>query len=188
MTTDSERQGGERCLYLIALSLLVTILAWHKVAYAADEFASVRCGADIAKALIGKHASTSRVVLIEARHKDLGLKDLGGYEASPRLFLSSWLICGEEYMEIVADGSRITDVIAIPHHSRTSPEFIGLCTVAKRDRPKVIVAILGTEEAEGSLPAKDAWEVDDAHHAFVKVDTTDLRCPRNGIVTEDGGM
>jgi hypothetical protein len=91
-------------------------------------------------------------------------------------------------MEIVADASRITDVIAIPHHNRTSPEFIGPCTVPKKDRPKVIVAILRTEEAADSLPATHAWEVDEGHNAFVKVDTTELRCPRDGIVTEDGGM
>jgi hypothetical protein len=41
------------------------------------------------------------IVVFEGRHKDLGLKDLGGTEISGRLFLGSWLICGSEYAVLV---------------------------------------------------------------------------------------
>jgi hypothetical protein len=40
--------------------------------------------------------SNQKVSVLEAKHKDLGLKDLGGTEISDRLFLISWKICGEE--------------------------------------------------------------------------------------------
>ena len=61
-------------------------------ACASDGFGSVHCGADIPKALIGQTTSDERVVVIEKRHADLGLKDLGGSEISDRLFLASWRI------------------------------------------------------------------------------------------------
>jgi hypothetical protein len=46
-------------------------------AYARDGFEKVRCGSDIAKALIGQRGSDEPVMAIEGRHKDLDLKDLG---------------------------------------------------------------------------------------------------------------
>jgi hypothetical protein len=58
-------------------------------AYALDGFETVRCGTDIPKSLIGKRMSNERVVVVEGRHKELGLKDLGGSEISDRLFLGS---------------------------------------------------------------------------------------------------
>jgi hypothetical protein len=43
-----------------------------------DGFSAIRCGADdVAKALIGKKMSNERIVDLEKRHEDLGLKDLG---------------------------------------------------------------------------------------------------------------
>jgi hypothetical protein len=54
--------------------------------------------------------SNERVVAIEDRHKDLGLKDLGGTEISDRLFLITWRICGEEYA-LLEDKSIVRDVI-----------------------------------------------------------------------------
>jgi hypothetical protein len=46
--------------------------------WAVDEFDTIKCGADIPKAMVGKRSSNERVVVIEARHSNLGLKDLGG--------------------------------------------------------------------------------------------------------------
>ena len=43
----------------------------------ADGFDSVRCGSDVRKALLGHAMSNETIGTIEARHKDLGLKDLG---------------------------------------------------------------------------------------------------------------
>jgi hypothetical protein len=40
-------------------------------AYARDGFEKVRCGSDIAKALIGQRGSNEPVMTIERRHKDL---------------------------------------------------------------------------------------------------------------------
>ena len=64
-----------------------------------------------------------RVVVIEERHKDLGLKDLGGTEISDRLFLISWRICGEEYA-LLEDQGVVRDVLKFPKHSKDSPNLL----------------------------------------------------------------
>jgi len=84
-------------LFFIGLiSLLTCIHAW-----AADEFDGIKCGDDISKLIVGKHSSNERVVVLERRHSDLGLKDLGGIEISDHLFLTSRRICGNEYAELL---------------------------------------------------------------------------------------
>src|SRR6266436_2322599 len=83
--------------------------------YAGDGFESVRCGSDIAKALIGRKTSNEPVVAIEARHKDLQLKDLGAEIISDdeRLNLIFWRICGEEYA-VLEDGNIVKDALKFP--------------------------------------------------------------------------
>ena len=54
--------------------------------YGADGFDSVHCGSDVGKALIGRTMPNEKVVATEERHRDLGLKDLGGTEISDRSF------------------------------------------------------------------------------------------------------
>src|SRR5262249_29382708 len=88
-------------LVFFGLSFLVgNCLLWPDVS-AADLFAKVQCGTDIPKALIGGSMSNERSALIEARHKALGLKDLGGSELTDDMFLSSWLVCGNEYLFVL---------------------------------------------------------------------------------------
>src|SRR5437868_4594605 len=95
---------------MIVLLLMVCGNAW-----AMDEFAGVKCGADIPKSLIGKHDSSEPVAAIEGRHQDLGLKNLGGSDISDRLFLASWQICGSEYELLVNTKSGlIRDVLPFP--------------------------------------------------------------------------
>src|ERR1700734_394528 len=60
--------------------LLLSLLAVSP-AHARDGFEKVRCGGDIVKALVGQRADNETVMVIEARHKDLGLKDLGALES-----------------------------------------------------------------------------------------------------------
>src|SRR5438309_11770993 len=79
----------------------------------ADGFDSLRCGSDVRKALLGRTMSNETIVTIEARHKDLGLKDLGASEISDRLSVISWRICGEEYV-ILEDQDVVRDVLKFP--------------------------------------------------------------------------
>ncbi len=83
---------------IVATFMLVLPLFCGSSICAADGFDSVRCGSDVRKALLGRKMSNERIVVLQERHKDLGLKDLGGTEISDRIFLISWQICGEEYV------------------------------------------------------------------------------------------
>jgi len=152
-----------------------------------DGFSGVRCGSDIPRALIGRFMGNERVVVIENRHKDLGLKDLGGIEISNSLFAISWMICGNEFM-LLEDHSVVRDVLKVPLHSKKSPEFIGDCQINGTKMPETIVAILDNEEGMATLPAKAAWKIDKKRAKFIKLSTEGLRCPRDGIITADGGQ
>jgi hypothetical protein len=154
---------------------------------AADLFSKVRCDADIPKALIGGFMTNERDVSIEARHKNLGLKDLGGSELTGGLFLSSWLICGNEYLLIMDKRSVVRDVLQFPQHSKASPEFTGACQVNGKELPEDIVAVLNNQAGAEYLSAKFAWKIDPRKAKFVKLATEGMQCPRSGIISADGG-
>jgi hypothetical protein len=131
-----------------------------------------------------------RSVVIENRHKDLGLKDLGGSDLSDasKLFLASWRICGDEYMLLEDGHSVVRDVLKVPEHSKTSPEFTGECQNKGTKMRGTIVAILNNEAGKDTLSAKAAWKIDEKTAKFIKIPTDGLGCPRDGIITADGGQ
>src|SRR5262252_10312773 len=153
----------------------------------ADGFDSVRCGSDVRKALLGRTMPNEKIVVIEERHKDLGLKDLGGTEISDRLFLISWRICGEEYV-LLEEKDVVRDVLKFPKHSKDSPEFIGSCQLNGHDLPGTAIGVLKNEAGVETLPAVVAWKIDEKQMKFVKLETEGLRCSRDGISTADGGL
>jgi hypothetical protein len=177
---------------IVFLLIMVSGQAW-----AADEFQGLTCGADIPKALIGKRDSNEPVAATEKRHKDLGLKNLGGSDISDRLFLASWQICGHEYELLVNMKTfLIRDVLLFPAHSDAAPMFIGTCQVDGKDVPGSIVAVLNNsaghnpkndKQAKTMLKATAAWKIDETKAAFVKQATEKLTCPSDGIVTGEYG-
>jgi hypothetical protein len=197
MTQKKYARWNRRKLYMKVLwLLLVGVVALSMVVgngrsspkvSTADLFSKVQCGADIPKALIGGVMSNESAALSEGRHKDLGLKDLGGDELTGGLFLGSWLICGNEYQLITDKRSVVRDVIQFPEHSKASPEFTGSCEVNGKKAPGSIVAVLNNRPGAENLPAKFAWKIDLKTAKFVKLDTAGMQCPRDGIITADGG-
>jgi hypothetical protein len=171
---------------IVPIFLLVLVLLCGGSIYAADGFDSVHCGSDVREALLGRTMSNERVGAIEDRHKDLGLKDLGGTEISGRLFLITWLICGEEYA-LLEDKSVVRDVLKFPKHSKDSPQFIGSCQLNGHDVPETAIGVLKNEDNSENLPAVAAWKIDEKQVKFVELQTEGLRCSRNGIITGDGG-
>jgi hypothetical protein len=157
-------------------------------ARASDGFEKVQCGSDIPAALIGQRLSDEPTAAVEARHGALGLKDLGGFEASERLFSASWLICGSEFQLILDKHSVIRDALQFPSHSKTSPGFTGSCQANGKKVPETIVAVLENKDAVDTLAAKAAWKIDEKNAKFVKMPTDGLRCPRDGIFSVDGGQ
>ena len=152
----------------------------------ADGFDSVRCGSDVPKALLGRTMPNEKVTVIEGRHKDLGLKDLGGTEISHRLFLISWRICAEEYV-LLEDQDVVRDVLKFPKHSKDSPQFIGGCQLNGHDVPGTAIGVLKNEAGVEILPAVVAWKIDEKQTKFVTLHTEGLHCSRDGISTADGG-
>ena len=153
----------------------------------ADGFDSVRCGSDVRKALIGRKMPNEKIVAIEERHKDLGLKDLGASEISDRLSVISWRICGEEYV-LLEDKDVVRDVLKFPKHSKESPAFIGSCQLNGHEVPGTAIGVLKNENGVPILPAMSAWKIDDKQMKFVELKTEGVRCSRDGIITADGGL
>ena len=165
--------------------LLIPLLCRSSIC-AADGFDSVHCGSDVGKALIGRTMPNEKVVATEERHRDLGLKDLGGTDISDRLFLISWQICGEEYA-LLEDKDVVKDVLKFPKHSKDSPEFIGSCQLNGHDVPGTAIGVLKNENGVEMLPPVIAWKIDDKQTKFVMLQAEGLRCSRDGIITADGG-
>jgi hypothetical protein len=65
----------------VAIFMLILPLFCGSSICDADGFDSVRCGADVRKALLGSAMTNEKVSVIEERHKDLKLKDLGAQKS-----------------------------------------------------------------------------------------------------------
>ena len=103
--------------------MLVVLLFCGRSVCDADGFDSLRCGSDVRKPLIGRKMSNEKIAVLEERHKDLGLKDLGASEISDQVSVISWRICGEEYV-LLEDKEIVRDVLKFPKHSKDSPESV----------------------------------------------------------------
>jgi hypothetical protein len=165
---------------------VIVLLFCGNVSRASDGFGAVRCGSDIAKALIGRTMSNEPVVAIAARHKSLGLEDLGGSDITEHLFLISWRICGDEYA-LLEEKDVVRDVLKFPAHSKDSPEFDGSCQINGKPMHDTVIAVLENRAGAESLPAKTAWKIDEAGKKFLKLPVEGLLCPRDGVITSDGG-
>jgi hypothetical protein len=171
---------------IVVTSILALPFVYGSSICAADGFDSVRCGSDVREALLGRTMPNEKVVVIEERHKELGLKDLGGTEISDRLFLISWRICGDEYV-LLEDQGVVRDVLKFPKHSKDSPQFIGSCQLNGHDVPGTAIGMLKNENNGEILPAVIAWKIDEKKTKFLELQTEGLRCSRDGIITADGG-
>jgi hypothetical protein len=171
----------------VARFTLVLPLFFMTSIYGADGFDSVRCGSDVRKALLGRTMSNEKIVALEERHKDLGLKDVGASEISDRLNVIFWLICGEEYA-LLEDKDVVRDVLKFPKHSKDSPAFVGSCQLNDHDVPGIAIGVLKNENGVALIPAVSAWKIDDKQMKLIELKTEGLRCSRDGIITADGGL
>ena len=142
---------------VVAIFALVIPLFCMTSTYGADGFDSARCGSEVRKALLGHTMSNEKIVVLEARHKDLGLKHVGASEVSDRLNVISWRICGEEYV-LLEDKDAVRDVLKFPKHSKESPQFVGSCQLNGHDLPRTAIGVLKNEIGFAILPAVAAWE------------------------------
>jgi hypothetical protein len=164
-----------------------------------DEFSAVRCGQDVVKALVGRAVRNGRVVEIEAAHRDIGLKDVGGSELNDTLFQIGWAMCGDEYQLLETRG-MVSDAIRFPRHSRRQPAFLGTCNINGKALDGVLAVLDNPNPRRPTEPpyesgdtttlgAITAWRIDEVRARFVPLSVDGLRCPRGGgIFTVDGGM
>lgn len=173
---------------IFATFVLILPLFFVRSAYAGDGFEDVRCGEDIAKALRGRKTASEPVVKLEARHKDLQLKDLGAEIISDdeRLSLIFWQICGEEYLTLEY-GGVVKDALKFPKHSKDTPQFDGFCELNGKKVPDVVIGVVKKEEGAANYPAIVAWKIDQKQKKFVPFPTEGLRCGPDGISSEDSG-
>jgi hypothetical protein len=164
---------------IIGILLLALLAPSH--AYARDGFEKVRCGGDIVKALKGQRTSNETVMAIEARHKDLKLKDLGASDYG-RFSSITWSICGRDFMVLEENRRNIVhDALELPAHSETTPAFEGTCKLNGKPMPENVVGTLHEESGKDELQAVTAWKVDEKVIRFVKMSTDGLFCSRDGI-------
>ncbi len=159
-------------------------------ASASDGFEAVRCGGDIPRALIGKHSANERVVVIEARHRDLALKDLGADIVTDEINMVDWSICGSEYYVLEDQHDIIRDALLFPNHSRATPAFSADCQRDGRPMNEIIYAVLDNkaepdkkyDRNDNTLrPALFAWKVDVKTVKFVKLEVGGMLCPVSAI-------
>ena len=173
---------------ITVLPLVLVLFSAAAMAKPATGFKNIKCGTNIAKALMGRYMPNETVSVTEAKYKDLGLQDLGGTEISNTIFSISWMICGDEYL-LLEKRDIVRDVLRVPEHSKSSPENIaGECQVNRVKRKDAIVAILDGSATTPYLPAKSAWRIDEAKVRFVPMSTSGLSCSRASIITADGGQ
>jgi hypothetical protein len=170
----------------IAVSILLLICCGGQ-ALAKDGFERVSCNADIAKALIGHRAANERIVVIEARHKDLGLRDLGSNEGLDTLTTIPWMICGKEFvlLEDNSDPGTIYDAVEVPTPS-ADDVFIGPCELKGKEIKDSVVAVLSWPPGSNPLklrqpetqkvPAIAAWRIDEEARKLVKMSADGLLC------------
>ena len=170
----------------VVIAMAVLTLFCSSSVCDADGFDSVRCGTDVRKALLGRKMSNEPVAVLEEKHKDIQLKDLGASEISDRLSVISWQICGEEYA-VLEDTDTVRDVLKFPKHSKESPAFVGSCQLNGHDVPGTAIGVLKNKDGTKILPALSAWKIDDKKMKFVELKTEGLSCSRDGIITADGG-
>jgi len=160
-------------------------------AQANDAFDVVKCSADVGAALLGKHLDNGAVAAIEKKHSALGLKHEGSDDVSDALSYENWTICGGSYHFLVK-GDVIRSVVRADH-SRNAPAFLGRCKLDGAPTSYAVFAVLKAPDSghasagESSLPAQNAWRIDEAKAQFVPMSAAGLVCPRDGISTADGG-
>jgi hypothetical protein len=162
------------------IAILILALMGCSHAYARDGFERVSCNGDIAKALIGP-TSNETVMVIEGRHKDLQLKDLGASDYG-KFSSITWSICGKELMVLEENRKNIVrDALELPAHSDATPAFEGTCKLNGKPMRENVVGTLREESGKDELQAVTAWKVDEKAIKFVKMPTDGLLCSRDGI-------
>jgi len=195
MTTE---QIVKRIAVLLAILAIAAVGATPAVAQNAsreasvqDGFEAVQCTSDVPRALIGKRMKNERVVVIEARHADIGLKDLGAYEVSDRMTSITWHMCGGDFMLLQDGASVVRNVLLLPPHEHSQMAFMMACQVNGQSETGIFVALLGKDTGYNPnapdttfYPAEAAWKIDVGRADFLKLPGKGVYC---ATISRSGG-
>jgi hypothetical protein len=168
---------------LILGSLLVSLLS--PAAWAGDEFASVKCGADVVKAVVGRKMNQGKVQALEDAHKDIGLKSLGGDgEPEDAFALVEWQICQSTYVFLIDQKTKrevIADAVMLPDLLKDLPQSLPGSECQRQGKPAGHDFFVLLEKVSGATraPAKMAWRIDQATMKFVTVPIEGLSCDKD---------
>jgi hypothetical protein len=167
---------------LVQLTLPLFLLLSTPRASAADEFESVRCGADVVKAVVGRKMSRTTVSALESAHKDLGLKNLGG-DGMPEdpYSLVEWQLCQSVVVFLVDHRSRrgvITDAVVLPDDLKDLPQALPGADCQRQGKlaEQELFVLLDKGPRTARAPARKAWRIDLTSMKFVGVASDGLSC------------
>ena len=162
----------------IAGVFVILALAPAQALGAPKSFAGIVCNSDIAAALVGRYMPNERVRATEARHADIGLKNLGAYgmenEGDPWTLIS-WEICNREYLLLERRGI-VRDVLASPLPPPSPPSQIASCTVDGSAVAGTAVAFVLANDRKWPRPVEYAWRIDDKTLKFSRIEGKEVSC------------
>ena len=162
---------------IAALLVFLTLLSTSTMA-AESHFRGVTCKSDVAKQLLGRQVLNDRPAAIEAMHRDLSLESLGsvGVEAAGDPWtMSTWLICGREYLFLEKKGV-IKDILASPYPAGEPQSEVSPCVIDGRPEPSSLVWFSLDQSKEKSKLANQAWAIDDKKVKFIKLQAKSIQC------------
>jgi hypothetical protein len=154
-------------------------------ANAQDEFGTMKCGEDVAKAVIGKRTSSDSVKKTEGAHKNLGLKFFGTYGVDDPYLLLFWEICDDKYLFLVDRHKKgiIADVIKVPKVEKDFLEALPGTNCMRGGAKEIgdIYAILDKKMTINrvQVPVRRAWKIDQTKMKFVSLSSVGLSCEKS---------
>ena len=141
-------------------------------------FEGLTCKADIRSALLGRRMPNGAIASIEAKHKDIGVKNLGAYgmesDGDPWTLIF-WQICGREYLVLERKGV-VRDVLESPLAPGSPQGTIVSCTVAGAELKDTVIAFETASNPKWPKAVKNAWRINDATVTFSKFDGDKTVC------------
>lgn len=159
---------------------LIVAFALHSACAVGAEtpFDGITCATNMTSALVGRHMPNERVVTMEARYKNIGLKDLGAFgmedEGDPWTLIS-WNICGREYLLLERRGI-VRDVLASPLPSGSPQSVISTCTRNGVNLDGTAVAFVAVNDNKWPKLVEHAWLIDDKTIKFEKIVGAEIAC------------
>ncbi len=143
---------------------------------AASGFDGIHCETKIEAVLLGRTIPNDRVVAIEKKYKNIHLQLRWSDGIEPEgdpWTLSSWLICGREYLTL-SRKNLTKDVLAAPQNLANHQFELGRCQQQGKAIPGTAVFFVATKQ-QAKQPDR-IWTIDDNKFAFREINSGGISC------------